>query len=95
MRIGKICSLEKEINVVYNIIAEDIFQFILYSYFTSHKTIIQEISRIHNPAFFIKKIGFRLSFNSQNHILLKDKNEENLYLQGHFFLHFSLTHICL
>ena len=41
--------------VVYNIIAEDIFQFILYSYFTSHKTIISEISRILNPAFFMRK----------------------------------------
>ena len=36
---------------MYNITAENIFQFILYSYFTSHKTIIQEISRILNPAF--------------------------------------------
>ena len=53
MGIRKICLLEKKINVVYNVIAEDIFQFILYSYFTSHKTIIQEISRILNPAFFI------------------------------------------
>ena len=40
---------------MYNIIAENIFQFILYSYFTSHKTIIQEISRILNPAFFNSK----------------------------------------
>ena len=55
MRIGKICSLEKEINVVYNIIAEDIFQFILNSYFIGHKTIISEISRIFNPAFFNSK----------------------------------------
>mgnify|MGYP003611730686 CR=1 FL=1 len=70
MRIGKICSLEKEINVVYNIIAEDIFQFILYSYFTSHKTIIQEISRIHNPAFSINKVYkfkyFSNSFGQKN-----------------------------
>ena len=43
------------VNVVYNIIAEYIFQFILYSYFTSHKTIILEISRILNPAFFNSK----------------------------------------
>jgi hypothetical protein len=41
---------------VYNIIAENIFQFILYSYFISHKTIIPEISRILNPAFFMNKI---------------------------------------
>ena len=32
-------------------VTEDIFQFILYSYFMSHKTIIQEISWILNPAF--------------------------------------------
>ena len=55
MRIGKICSLEKEINVVYNIIAEDIFQFILYSYFISHKTIIPKISRIEKSGFFYSK----------------------------------------
>ena len=67
MRIGKICSLEKEINVVYNIIAEDIFQFILYSYFTSHKTIIQEISRILNPAFFIYSIKKFFIYNLWNY----------------------------
>ena len=63
MRIGKICSLEKEINVVYNIIAEDIFQFILNSYFIGHKTIISEISRIFNPAFLIvRKVNLKLMY---------------------------------
>ena len=55
MRTRKICFLEKQIKVVYNIIAENILQFIRYSYFISHKTIILEISRILNPAFFNSK----------------------------------------
>ena len=36
---------------MYTIFTENKFQFILDSYFISHKTIIQEISRILNPAF--------------------------------------------
>ena len=39
---------------MYNIIAENIFQFILYIYFISHKTTIQEIRRILNLAFLIE-----------------------------------------
>ena len=70
MRMRKTSLLEKEINVVDNIIAENIFKFILYSYFTSHKTIIQEISRIQNPAFSINKVYkfkyFSNSFGQKN-----------------------------
>ena len=56
MRIRKTSLFEKESKVVYkyNIIAENIFQFILYIYFISHKTIIQEIRRILNLAFLIE-----------------------------------------
>ncbi len=54
MRIRKTSLFEKESKVVYNIIAENIFQFILYIYFISHKTIIQEVRRILNLAFLIE-----------------------------------------
>ena len=54
MRIRKTSLFEKESKVVYNIIAENIFQFILYIYFISHKTTIQEIRRILNLAFLIE-----------------------------------------
>jgi hypothetical protein len=54
-----------------NIIAENIFQFILYSYFTSHKTIISEISRILNPAFFNSKES-KFKFN----VLKTNKTDE-------------------
>ena len=49
-------------NVVYNIIAENIFQFILYSYFTSHKIIIQEISWVLNLDFYFQKNKKNLNY---------------------------------